>query len=970
MKYCLSVISKGEPDDDTWFELLFQYFELGDYDNLYHYLSNLQTYSKYARHGKLNELGKYWNTLISNNPFRYDILNIIFNEMVSEHTDALRIGMNFYITIGVQIQNLIDLSNFVMVHMRLPQAGNRLLLAQKKMLENEQEEGYEAIKKEVNQGLAVASRGQGNIYKALSQYLQIVDDSTNMDDASISNIGELFLTLYERTEEKEHLNYAQDILRNVLAARISKYKTEMHSEIALAYANYSSSVFYSNPGHGMELAKKSLEIFENLKGFYDIDVAIQYSNLAQKLFSLQADIHAAAEYAEKALKIYRKLLGDTAEDTMEECWLLALIYINAGENDKAWTFCQIIEPYMCNDSERMSEYVIFIRKLIVGTYKARQLDKAIEIVTHVIGMTGLSDSELIDFHNDLGKIYHEDGKYELSKQNYATALDMAVNSCLHEKAMQTLSFYSQTCIARNELKAAQETLQRMIKMSNEAGLSNSLLQAYAYYNLALTIYSDGGERQEVVELIQKAIDIRQPLVDDDDEDLLEYRSTLEHLNQTEKQGVDETGEDSQDAIADMRILLAGESEETLEMFAQGMTALDAGRMDEAKHMLQLTKQTIDANMNKAAYAQTLRYLAYADELIYSYTQGKKGKPGDIFQTYNTSRIFAQTANNYYIASKICNDMATFCSSMGDYKSAEICYWYKVENLLANNSMFTIETACTLYYLFTVIGRQGNDDTELDLAITALSIYIYGLSEEKSDALQDRLFDNFMEIKNKLDYDIGEDYINQWGKHIWTLKNYVTNLEHIDSNQLVTLLIKNSLLYFSNDEQAYASVYMHYINSILGQADYETAAIEMDFFSQKCLSSLDNDDFVMAKQMDYIIHMALHDFNNADAIKQNANIDDDMTNHCMETFTPCVYARISGNSEKASQLFDQIKEQEQLSESQYFDMAYYCALQKLPFEAVKWRDVWLQTVTDSNGEVCRYYIPAMNFLNDIIKENRI
>ena len=968
VEYCLSVIEKDEADDNTRFELLYQYFELGDYDNLYCYLAQMQTYTMYALHGKLNELGKYWNALIGINPYRYDILNIIFNEMVSEHADALWIVMNVYLTVRIQIHNLIDLSNFVMAHMRLPQAGNRLLLAQKKMLENEHEEGFEAIKYAVNHGLAVASREQGDINQAFRQYLQAVDNSTSMADAAISNIGELFLRLYERTEEKEYLNYAQDILKDVLAARISKYKTEQHSEVALAYANYSSAITHSNLSYGMELAKKSLEIFENLNGFYNIDVAIQYSNIAKNLFISKTDIHTAAQYAENALKIYRKLLGDTAEDTMEECRMLVHIYINSDENDKAWTYCQYIEPYMCNDSWRMSDYMILLRKLIAGTYKARQFDKAKEIATHVIGMQVLETSELIDFYNDLGKICHENGEYELSKQHYATAFDMAKKNSLYEKAMQTLCFYSQTCFARNEISASKEALQRMIDISHEVGLPDSLLLAYAHYNLALTIYSEGGNKENVIELIKKAIDIRQPLVDEDDKDLQEYHATLEQLSQTDKRGVEETGENSREAIADMSILLSDESNDILEMFSQGMKAFDAGRMDEAKHMLQLTKQAIEANMNVGAYAQTLRYLAYADELIYSYTQGKKGEPGDIFQMYNTSRICAQIAEKYHLASKICHDMGMFCSSTGDYQSAEICYWYKIENLLADNRMFTLETAFTLYNLFVVIGRQENEDAELNLAITSLAIYIYGLSEEKNDDLQERLIDNFMEIKNKSDDDIDEESISQWGIHMWKIKDHVSGLEHIKSERLVTLLIKNALPYFDSDKSSYAFVYLHYINSLLAQADYQTAATEMEVFSQKCKPSLDDDTLEMANQMEYIIHLALHDFNRAEAIKQNAFIDDGMTNQYMEAFTPCSYAQMSGKTEQASQLFDQVQQEEQQSESQCFDLAFYCALQKLPFEAMKWRDIWLQKVTNQDGEVIRHYIPAMNFLNDFIKED--
>ena len=92
---------------------------------------------------------------------------------------------------------------------------------------------------------------------------------------------------------------------------------------------------------------------------------------------------------------------------MEECRMLVHIYINSDENDKAWTYCQYIEPYMCNDSWRMSDYMILLRKLIAGTYKARQFDKAkenqMDISEKLIKIDGVKRVNIVDQKDELSQ---------------------------------------------------------------------------------------------------------------------------------------------------------------------------------------------------------------------------------------------------------------------------------------------------------------------------------------------------------------------------------------------------------------------------------------------------------------------------------------------------------------------------------------------------------------------------------------
>ena len=962
------ISSHVDGEEDSIFEISYQYYMLEDYDNLYLMHSKMSTFKLYSAHGKLNELGRYWVKLISVNPYRYDILNVIYNEMVSE-SSAIMTGMMFYLVISTQSRNIIDLSNFVLNNIEKPDVAKRLNNALIKMLENEHEGGFDEIREAAKQNMAVMNRKGGDWSLALRKYRESINKDTDMASAVISNIGELFLTMYERTRSKPYADYSQKILKEVLETRIKKLGTEEHESVAVAYANYASAISITDFNYGLELEKKSLAIFERLKGYYNIDVAIQYGNIAKQL--LTKDNEESIRYGEKALEIYKVLQGEEGESTLEMHWHLALAYKENRELDASWQHTLAAYSFRCTTEEGKKDFVFLLKLLLSEFYREKNYEKAQEVGLYALSLIGEDEPASRSFHDDLGKVFHVMGMEELSDKHYEKSIELSINNEFYDKAQNTLCFYSQKCFANGETDKAQLLLRRIIEIHEKYCLEESTILSYAYYNLGLAMFAHDDDRDGAIKMIERAIEIRQQLVDDDESDLVEYRSTLEKIQGGMSAGIDTTGENSRHAINVMTMILGDTNRQALEAFSEGMNAFDRGNIDQASHMLKMAQTYLDDQAPSSAYAQVVHYLAYCDEMVYSHTDGAKGNVSDIFSQYETARMLAQADENYLLAAEICHDAAMFCSGQGYYGSSEICYWRKFENLLSAGSLLSLDASMTLYNLSMVINRQGNNDTDILLSLTSLALYVYNNCEESNDDLKERLEGNYQSIiENIQDEEVVS--IDEWGVHTWSMKSHVRKLEDFDSEKLASMLMKLTSEYFkeTGNLTSYAVAHMHYINSLLPLSEFTKAMGEIEIFMKEYAQYLDDEDKNYAITISYILALSVHDFARADEICENYSISDEIKQQYMEIFTPCTYAFLNHDNEKAEKLYSELQEhldQGKLNESQFFDLATYCAYKQAPYEGKKFMSLWKDCISGVPKEDFHYYEPAIDMLKNLLEQ---
>lgn len=179
-------------------------------------------------------------------------------------------------------------------------------------------------------------------------------------------------------------------------------------------------------------------------------------------------------------------------------------------------------------------------------------------------------------------------------------------------------------------------------------------------------------------------------------------------------------------------------------------------------------------------------------------------------------------------------------------------------------------------------------------------------------------------------------------------------------------------YFKETENlaSYAVVQMHYINSLLPLSEYTKAMDEIEIFMKEYAQYLDDENRNYAITLSYIIALSVHDFARADDICENYSISDEAQKQYMEIFTPCTYAFLKHDYEKAEKLYFELQEhmnEGKLNESQYFDLATYCAYKKMPYEGKKYMSLWNECISGVPDEHFHYYEPAIDMLKNLLEK---
>ena len=146
--------------------------------------------------------------------------------------------------------------------------------------------------------------------------------------------------------------------------------------------------------------------------------------------------------------------------------------------------------------------------------------------------------------------------------------------------------------------------------------------------------------------------------------------------------------------------------------------------------------------------------------------------------------------------------------------------------------------------------------------------------------------------------------------------------------------------------------------------------EIEIFMKEYAQYLDDEDKNYAITISYILALSVHDFARADEICENYSISDEIKQQYMEIFTPCTYAFLNHDNEKAEKLYSELQEhldQGKLNESQYFDLATYCAYKQAPYEGKKFMSLWKDCISGVPKEDFHYYEPAIDMLKNLLEQ---
>lgn len=974
--YCLEgdVFSSEENDEekvelgeDKLFELAFQLSELKDYDNLFQIVSHHKYYEKFRSASRIDIFSKYWSILIDKDPYRYDILNLIFDKLQEDFTDNPMM-MEMYAVINLQstVRLMMWLSNFAISYLNKGDVANRILKSLLKVIDNEHEPYYEELKENIRKNIAVAQSISGNRMEALRQYEKLINKDTTLDDDVISNIGEAYLSLYEKTGNEGYLKNAQDILLEVLTARIKLYPEENNKELAVAFSNYASAMMYSNREYGVELSKKSCKIYEKIFGFYNIDVAIEYTNTAIALNHI--DSKEALKYALDALKIFKNIAGDEAPKTCDAHFLLAIIYDTLDMPEKALEQCIMIKDFMINLPQRKEEFFKTIRNIGFKLFKERLLDEAQKAFELELLLPGLTLDEITGAYSDLGKIKQEKGDYEASDFYYNKAIEMCLENEDFEQAQQHLSYIAQAYNERGQHKEAIEALEKVISLWKEHNLPLSPMISYSYFNIGVMKYSLGEPLEIVKDFVQNALEIRMQITNDEnDEDLQQYRDVLKNLEELDPSDRIPENESNGD-IDKMKILLEGDHPEILDNFIKALNAYDNNRAEEALHFIDVVTEKLSGLEMPDAYALAFYYQGSIRMTIFEYSGGRNEEPRRIYSYYYTAGSLSRKAGDYKLGISIYEKMARLCLLCEDYNGALENFLQVLEMCIMQGRFYSLESVSAICNCELTLYKMDEPDYNLIGALNELAIFIY----QHAHCENENVWDTLNQIQNQLTVD-SDSYVpnqNSWMNNIITLHLFLDSKNDFNSKNLRILLLKETLNDSKDDISLYIYISLEIARLLINTEKYAEAIAIITVLIELYEDRLDS-NLKAAMTYLYIGYLGVHNFEAAEKIFNEFIQNPSMQEEYMEFFNPCYSSLLNNDKEKAAREYQELKDKsdEQILNSiEYYDLALYCGSTGKKFEAKHFFDLWWKSIEENYKDFKEYYEWGKNFALDIIEKN--
>lgn len=964
---------------DALFEISYQYHELKDLDHLFLSISNLQAFIDFKKFGKLNELGRYWNTLLSEDSVRFDVSNVIYELLPPWCNDMYVNDMYRRLILTTQIGIIIDFANFLGWNIRYPQPAQKLLNMLLMMIESdeEQDESIYHWKDLIENNIAVyQSLNNEDTRKSLKKFCELLSDGTKFYDPLVSNIGEKLLSLYEETKDRSFLENSKLILSEVLKARIEKYATEIHPEVAVAYANLGSVEFYINLSQAIQLNKRSLEIYEALYGFYHIDVAIQYFNTGSLI--LRSDPQKSIEFLDKALQIYLNLHGENSEQTKKTRYMLALALLRSGEYSKALQQADFLKEWQ-SSVENNDLYFHLLNDIFMAAYRAGEYFRAEEVALKMLTLKIDNVEEKISVHNNLAKVEHLLNKPVESEHHYLEAVNLSLSNDRPLPAQKSLIYLAKSFMETGELQKAGDALKRVMQISSQYELAPAFELAYTYYNYGIILYNLNENVENVIKYVEEAVNIMEGITDDENEpNLLQYRQTLEKLRSTTTQNRGNNNERSEMAIEEMSEYLDGGFPQVLNNFIEAMDALDRGRVDEAKYKLSLSLEELNPDKQPAAYAQVLRYLAFTKAIILdnSVVENREENIEEIASDYERAHKLAAWYGHFDLAWQICSDEQQFFRAGKDYKMAEQTLWKWLEYLIDDGRFISLHTVTTLFNIMTSLYSGGNHDPRIAMHILLLALYIYGESEEKIDGIYDKLISYYNQLKEYIP-DFDENMLEEWGYNIWKITEYLRDEEDNgkDYYDLENKLYKESLNYFKKTDDYYTALFQ-YVFSLREIPDFPKALSMIPELKENLPEDANEEMISDLKNLEYVNLMGVLDYEGARRYKEENNIDDSLEGTYLERFTPIYFDLINNLREEAIQALDESKNNNSESifrdgyrQDKYmrnlFDVALSLAQMGHPFEARHAEEKWWNFIEKNLSQDIESYRKAKEFLDNKI-----
>ena len=290
---------------------------------------------------------------------------------------------------------------------------------------------------------------------------------------TIENCNTLVNTIEEQLDEEEFptLIWQEKEKRLEYGIFLAKRIKEENIEAAALYSIVGRRLYDRNRyQEALEYQEKALEIFKEVLGEKNANTASSYNSVGISYEEL-GDRKKGLEYQEKALEIRREVLGEKNADTASSYNNVGMSYWELGERKKGLE------------------------------YK----EKALEIFKEVLGEKNVDTAS--SYHN-VGVSYWELGDRKKGLEYQEKALEIR-KEVLGEKHANTASSYNSVGISYEELgdrKKGLEYQEKALEIRREVLGEKNADTASSYNNVGMS-YWELGEVEKAIDYIKRALDI-------------------------------------------------------------------------------------------------------------------------------------------------------------------------------------------------------------------------------------------------------------------------------------------------------------------------------------------------------------------------------------------------------------------------------------------------------------------------------
>lgn len=973
-------------------ELPYQYSRLQDFDELYRLVSDMTVFTAYASQQRIHIIARYWQQLLTTNQYRYDIFGIL-NSTPILGENAISTGMQHYLDVLTISNYLEQLVNMVSVYLMMPNVSLRLQHAQQKLLENEHEFGH--LLGSLNIANANANAIKGEYREALSLYYNEIDDNTSMADAVIQNIGECFLKMFERYREEKFLDIACDILKSSLNTRLKDTPKRSNKELASAYANYGSAIFYKDAEKSIEYQKKALAYYEKEGGHYCADVAIQYHNMAMQHL-LTKDYERALQNAEESLTIYQHLFGEENQNTMEAHQTIGYICKGMGDTERSINELQAALQYTIQKPHLRDTRKTLLEQLFSLHYQAKNYEEALETMNSYLPMLKEEDpvqiEEVIRCTGNVGKILSLMGRIDEAFRRYEEAIDMATDSGLRKEELENIYYFAHVLYETGMISESDRQMTRLIEKGESYGEEFSSMVAKGYYNRAVQRYAEGGPREQAIDDIKKAIAIAEQSPEENENDLADYHETLEKLeclsNKNSNSNIESLTLNERNeyghAVDEMKGYLDGNHQEVLTCFSKGMAEFEKDHYDKAIYMLNLAQNKMSDDAEDSAKALVLRYLAFSKEIL-KRNGATLYSDEEISNEYDTAISLALNDENHTLIQNISHDMAEYQWAKGCYQEAEYYYWIEIYHLSVISKMHSKEYALALLNIGGALSREeGKLEQEMLLHIFLFGIFCAQVPDVVDEQLLNALYGQVNFIAEQLDI-TSQELSLEFGKDTfaigkWMLgRSFNVHREEFDSMHSAALfaapLLEFAMNYFNqvgdNDQLCESMFYRGY--AALFQHDTGSAVKLFESLTVRMVEDKTSDNPELLMETLYGLanaYIELHDTDNLQALIENGNLDTSRIREMEYQYTPCACMLQDNQREEAlSQLAEMVKRasDDDCTESEYYDLCLSSIMLSRKYEAKRYLNQWKNSWSYFGSSVEDNMMAVYNRLTQMIED---